>query len=909
MENNGLKPFTFHRHDRPEVAAALRPLRGLAPYPTREAPSLASLDAETAARRYLDKAFASAQLPSFSPMTVHDHENEFRTLGAEALPLTDTTTVKFRQLFGNIPVYGSLVTIELDENNELLAIHSSLGQPSDVEPVAELSPAQALGVVASRAGYTNGSLNAVPRLQYYFDPGQERWHLVYTVENVLRRQPRGQRAPALFDYVVDAHTGALVAELPRTQRMEFTEPGASESRRRRRHAPTDLPDTDCAATAADELGQSREFRCKRDRERSLLVDEDLNIHTHDARFRDLSLGGDAFPGDYVTLPPKPWPAAGVSAHANATEVARFLRSILKRNGLDNRGGRIISSINCCYGGDGVGREWRNAAWIGTQMVYGQRLQRGKLVSYASALDVVAHEILHGLTDHTARLRYSGETGALNESYSDIFGIIISNFHEPDVDQWNWEMGEALDETGLPLRDLRSPRRCGQPEHMDDYLVLPSDPAHDWGGVHANSGIHNRVAYLLLTAAGAEGQPLLRPREVAALFYLTLTQYLSYTSTFSDSRRGMAAAARSLFRKDPALEAKLQALAHAFDAVGIASTVPHDAFEAAEEEASSSPRSIEAPEVAVVSVAPRLLIPYSSDFLGDGFEVPLPQLTGRTSDEAFSGGQVVDYVHFSLTLHERRRIALYTACNIDAAQMVRLGRQGLPWRLDPRIPAKVQLGPAYYAGNEWDRGHLVRRQDPIWGPVTEARRANEATFYFTNAAPQHANFNQDEWLVLEDWVLERAADFAYRLCVFTGPVLSDDDPPLRDAQIPAGFWKVVVLRDATAGGADLSVVAFFMKQTEMLRDKLGKKLLRLKRYQVTLSAIEDWTGLDFGALKDADELAWTPFALRADRPAESYRLLTGPQDLVFSGDQRRAAGRRILPQRFPGAPPGLGASVH
>ncbi|AEI68713.1 hypothetical protein LILAB_34160 [Corallococcus macrosporus] len=110
-------PFTFHRHDCPKVAAALRPIRGLALSRTDEAPTLASLDAETAARRYLDKAFASPQLPGFNPIVVQRHENEYRTLGAEAIPLTGTTMVKFRQLFGNIPVYGSLVSVELDENN------------------------------------------------------------------------------------------------------------------------------------------------------------------------------------------------------------------------------------------------------------------------------------------------------------------------------------------------------------------------------------------------------------------------------------------------------------------------------------------------------------------------------------------------------------------------------------------------------------------------------------------------------------------------------------------------------------------------------------------------------------------------------------------------------------------------
>ncbi|WP_140799486.1 DNA/RNA non-specific endonuclease [Myxococcus xanthus] len=903
MESNGLTPFTFHRHDRPEVAAELRPIRGLAPSPTKEAPTLASLDAETAARRYLDKAFASPQLPTFNPIVVQSHTNEFRTLGAEALPLTGTTMVKFRQLFGNIPVYGSLVTIELDEKNELLTINASRGEPSGLNPVAKQSPAQALKVVESEAGYTDGSLKAVPTLQYYFDAKNNQWHLAYTVENVPSQKSKDPRAPALFDYVVDAHTGAMVAVLPRTQGMEFTDP--YEPRRRPWPASFRVTDIGCSEAAVDELGKEREFRCKLEQDRIVLVDEDYNIHTHDARFRDIQLDSRTFPGDYVTLPPRPWSAAGISAHANATEVARFLREVLKRNSLDNQGGRITSSINCCYRSEGKGQEWRNAAWIRSQMAYGQRMQDDKLISYATALDVVAHEIIHGLTEHTARLWYKGESGALNESYSDIFGIIVSNFREHDVRKWDWQMGEELEGTGLPIRDLSSPKRCKQPEHMEQY----EERSSDFGGVHFNSGIHNRAAYLLLTAADASGRPLLKPKEVAALFYITLTQHLSPTSRFSDSRRGMEVAARTLFRNDPALEEKLKAVARAFDTVGIPSTEIQGTIDAAETERASPALSTEAQEITIVSVAPKLHIPYSADFLGDGFQVPLPKLTGRTLDESFSRGQVVGYVHFSLTLHERRRTALYTACNIDAAHMVRLGRQGLPWMLDPRIPAKVQLGPAYYAGNEWDRGHLVRRQDPIWGPVSEARRANEATFYFTNAAPQHANFNQDEWLVLEDWVLERAADFSYRLCVFTGPVLSDDDPPLRDAQIPAGFWKVVVLRDATAGGADLSVVAFFMKQTEMLHDKLGKKLLQLKRYQVTLQAIEAWTGLDFGALKDADELAWAPAALRAAVPAESYRRLTGPQDLVFSGDRRRAAGRRILPLKFTGTPQEMDGWMH
>jgi Zn-dependent metalloprotease len=262
----------------------------------------------------------------------------------------------------------------------------------------------------------------------------------------------------------------------------------------------------------------------------------------------------------------------VSAHANAVEVVLFLRKVLKREGLDNRGGPVISSINCCHGAHGGGREWHNAAWIGTQMVYGQRDVNGTLRTYAVAKDVVAHEILHGLTDHTARLEYAAMSGALNESYSDIFGIIVSNLRNPDVACWNWEMGEELDDSGLPIRDMREPSRFDQPEHMDDYEFLPVGPRTDWGGVHINSGIHNKAAYNLLTSKGASGHFIFDPREVAALFYIALTQHLSRTSKFIDSRRGVELAARSLFRRDPRKNEKLAAIGRAFDAVGISSNL-------------------------------------------------------------------------------------------------------------------------------------------------------------------------------------------------------------------------------------------------------------------------------------------------------------------------------------------------
>lgn len=299
--------------------------------------------------------------------------------------------------------------------------------------------------------------------------------------------------------------------------------------------------------------------------------------------------------------------------------------------------------------------------------------------------------------------------------------------------------------------------------------------------------------------------------------------------------------------------------------------------------------------------PELIIPYDPHFLGDGFVVPMPTLTEAARGHAFARGAVVDYCHYSLVMRQDRRIALFTANNVDAARKVAVSG-GLTWQMDERI-GEYQIGRETYDGNQIDKGHLVRREDVLWGSVAEAKAANKATYFYSNAAPQHQNFNQDEWKNLEDWVLQRATDLSYRLCVFTGPVLTETDPTLEDlppelrtlerawgpAQLPAAFWKIIVLRDAEAGGSDLAAIAFAMKQSEMWTDKQGKRLLNLKLHQVTLEAIEQWTGLDFGPLRDVDELAFSPARSLAEE--DVWPTIEGAADILWSGPERRARGLR------------------
>lgn len=514
---------------------------------------LTKLDPETVADRYLEQALQSKAVPAFTAPKTDDAESEFKSLGTESIPLTGTKSVKFRQTFHKIPVYGSLVTVELDDDNNLVSIGSSLGKPTGVDPVARISPTEAVKAVDKYPGFRKRLDGIVPHLNYYFDRAEAKWRLVFILEDVpvsasdVKKGETEKVAPRYMDYVVDAHTGKVVTELPRTSSASSLE------------------------NAVDGLDKARQFRVEINGNKKVLNDATLNIQTYDFRFRDPDVEEAGLPGTAITAPPA-WEPSAVSAHANAAAVAQFLRDVLRRNNIDNNGGVMTSSINCVLAEESPdGRQWFNAFWNGRQMVYGQRMNGRTLMSLSVDLDVVGHEMFHGVTEATARLEYVTQSGALNESMSDIFGIIIANLSEPDPRNWNWKIGEGLSPDGKPFRDMSNPPAYNQPDHMRNFKVLPVTKRGDYGGVHTNSGIHNKVAFNILTAVDANGNLVFSPQEVAAVFYLTLWQQLSRTSQFSDSRRGALTSARTLFRSLPPDEQtkKLDAITRAFDAVGIA----------------------------------------------------------------------------------------------------------------------------------------------------------------------------------------------------------------------------------------------------------------------------------------------------------------------------------------------------
>ncbi|MCM5679709.1 DNA/RNA non-specific endonuclease [Schlegelella sp. S2-27] len=277
--------------------------------------------------------------------------------------------------------------------------------------------------------------------------------------------------------------------------------------------------------------------------------------------------------------------------------------------------------------------------------------------------------------------------------------------------------------------------------------------------------------------------------------------------------------------------------------------------------------------------------YDERFLG--VRVPLPK-TAKDDDLLVVSDAKdttrLDYTHFSVRMSSSRRLPAVTAVNIDGSSRRKISRKGQVWFFDARIPRERQVGGEFYGPTGFDRGHMVRREDPVWGSPEEAARANEDTFHYTNAAPQHPGLNQREWLELEDYVLDNADAQDLKVSVFTGPVFAPADPVVRGVQVPMRFWKVAVLVEADT--QQLACAAYLLSQETMVAEAFHYG--RFKTFQVPLVQVEKLAGLHFGkALRDADRYA--------DRigPERVPRWLPGieirrPEDVRFPRRKRRSS---------------------
>ena len=356
---------------------------------------------------------------------------------------------------------------------------------------------------------------AVMKLAYKFD--------IYATDPIYRA-----------DVYIDAQTGAFILENKKIHHNDIPASGAS------------LYNGNVSFTADDTSGP---YRLRQTADGNGIETYDMNNGSSYSNASDITSGSSVFNDP-----------TGVQAHYGAEQTHKYFSGNHGRNSYDNTGTTIKSYVS--YGSNYV-----NAFWNGSVMTYGDGdgVNYGPLVS----LDIVGHEITHGVTEYAANLVYSYESGALNESFSDIFGEAIEQYATGSND---WLMGDQIGAggSGGALRSMSDPNAKGDPDtYLGDNWYSGSG---DNGGVHYNSGVQNFWFYLLTEGGNGTNDngdsytvSSLGMDKAGAIAYRNLSIYLGANSQYIDARTGAIQAAIDLYGADSAEEI---ATTNAWYAVGV-----------------------------------------------------------------------------------------------------------------------------------------------------------------------------------------------------------------------------------------------------------------------------------------------------------------------------------------------------
>jgi len=246
------------------------------------------------------------------------------------------------------------------------------------------------------------------------------------------------------------------------------------------------------------------------------------------------------PGQRVELPSKD--VAVREAFDGSGKTYALYWKAFDRDSIDGRGLRLDSTVH-------YGTRYSNALWNGRQMIYGDGDGR-YFLRFTKCLDVIGHELTHGVTQYSARLGYKNESGALNEHFSDVFGVLTRQFAaKQTAAKADWLVGAGLYTKrveGAAIRSMKAPGTAyddpvlgkdPQPAHMRDYVRMTEDD----GGVHINSGIPNRAFYELSILLGGKAWAV-----AGKIWYRTLTKKLESSSRFQECADATYESAGELF---------------------------------------------------------------------------------------------------------------------------------------------------------------------------------------------------------------------------------------------------------------------------------------------------------------------------------------------------------------------------
>ncbi len=432
--------------------------------------------------------------------------------------------VRLQQEVDGVPVFGSVVVGNVAKDGTLKAIVNDAinvkGKPG-LAKKATLSEKKAIKLY--QKAIKASEFEVAPKAELVIYPVKNDAVYAYKVTSTVL----AGKEPSRWTYFIDANSGKVLNKF----------------------------DQLAHATGTDVLGRSVTFNTTLSAGKYYLQDttRGKGIYTYDAKNRT-SLPGTLW-ADADNVFNATYDRAAVSAHVNAAKTYDFYKNTYGRNRYDNAGARLNSTVH-------YSTSYNNAFWDGTKMVCSDG--DGSTFTYLSgALDVVAHELTHAVTEYTAGLVYQNESGAINEAVSDIMGTVAEYSVGSNFD---WLVGEDIYTPGVSgdaLRSMSNPAAYGDPDHYSKRYTGTQDN----GGVHTNSGIVNKAAYLLgnggtfynVSVTGV-GVP-----KLGAIYYRALTVYLTPNSNFSSLRAAVVQSAKDLYGST---SAEATAAAKSFDAVGV-----------------------------------------------------------------------------------------------------------------------------------------------------------------------------------------------------------------------------------------------------------------------------------------------------------------------------------------------------
>ncbi len=466
------------------------------------------------------------------------------------------THIKFNQFYNDVRVITGQLFTHFDNENKIKTINGTLVRDIQINQIPTISSSEAVNNSISdlQSFFGTGTTNEAELVVF---PWEGKTYLSWRMF-LLSDFPMGR-----WEYFVDAHTGEIIYKANRIMSSDEIGTGFGVMGNAYAHI-----DTDFDGSTYRLIDNTRQIS--------------NNIHGHNGQFPlgnsiRTSISSSSLPGtiaaDADNIWSSPLQAAAVDGHVYTGLFYDWLLSSMGRNSFDNNGAAM--SVTVEYTAEGT----NNAYWNGSRIViWGAS---SGLNSLAGSPDVVAHEWGHAVTQFTSNLAYQLESGALNESFSDMMGAAFE-FAHPQYDTPDWTMGENISFSSSGFRSLSNPHNNSDPDTYgtsDPYWfdVVNCTPQwnNDWCGVHTNSGVGNKWFYLLsdggvhngITVGGIGVQNAMKVVHQANAFYWT------ENSTYEEAAFGTISAASDL---DTTFAWTIQ-VSKAWEAVGIYAPNPEINF--------------------------------------------------------------------------------------------------------------------------------------------------------------------------------------------------------------------------------------------------------------------------------------------------------------------------------------------